>query len=215
MQLQEIRAKVLSVRYIPNISPSLAKGLKLKKDERALGLVTATIDDACYTALDEATKKAQVRVAYARSFYAGSSHASGPLSGEILGILAGPTPSEVQSGMEALVSCLKNDVCFYSPDGGLTAYFAHTISRTGSYLSAEAKIPEGEPLAYLIAPPMESLVGLDAALKAADVKLCAFYEPPTPTNFAGGLLTGSQSACQAACEAFAEAVIHVSLNPLA
>jgi len=117
--------------------------------------------------------------------------------------------------MEALVSCLKNDVCFYSPDGGPTAYFAHTISRTGSYLSAEAKIPEGEPLAYLIAPPMESLVGLDAALKAADVKLCAFYEPPTPTNFAGGLLTGSQSACQAACEAFAEAVIHVSLNPLA
>lgn len=214
MQLEEIRAKVLSVRYIPNVSPGVAKGLKLKKEERSIGLVTATIDDACYAALDEATKKAQVRVAYARSFYAGSSHASGPLSGEIIGILAGPTPSEVRSGMEALVSCLQNDVCFLSPDGGLTAYFAHTVSRTGSYLSAEAKIPEGDPLAYLIAPPMEALVGLDAALKAAEVKLCTFYEPPTPTNFAGGLLTGSQSACRAACEAFADAVLDVSLNPL-
>jgi len=61
---------------------------------------------------------------------------------------------------------------------------------------------------------MEALVGLDAALKAADVRMCAFYEPPSPTNFAGGLLTGSQSACQAACDAFAEAVRDVCINPL-
>lgn len=213
-QLEPVRAKVLSVRFIPNVSPNLAKGLGLKKDERSLGLVTATIDDACYTALDEATKKAEVRVAYARSFYAGSAHASGPLSGEIIGMLAGPTPAEVRSGMDALVTCLANDVCFYTPDGGLTAFFAHTISRTGSYLSAEAKVPEGQPLAYLIAPPMEAMIGLDAALKAAEVKLCTFYEPPSPTNFAGGLLTGSQSACKAACEAFADAVTSVIMNPL-
>lgn len=70
-------------------------------------------------------------------------------------------------------------------------------------------------MAYLIAPPLEAVVGVDAALKAADVKLSLYYGPPTETNFAGGLLTGSQAACQAACEAFAEAVCEIAASPLA
>ena len=57
------------------------------------------------------------------------------------------------------------------------------------------------------------MYALDAALKAADVSLCELFEPPTETNFAGALLTGSQSACKAACDAFAQAVIAVADNP--
>ncbi len=68
-------------------------------------------------------------------------------------------------------------------------------------------------MAYLIAPPMEALLGLDAALKAAEVNLSVFYGPPTETNFAGGLLTGEQSACQAACDAFAQAVCDAAQFP--
>ena len=65
-------------------------------------------------------------------------------------------------------------------------------------------MPEGTAIAYLIAPPLEAMVGLDAALKAAAVELRLFYGPPTETNFAGGLLSGDQAACKAACEAFAQ-----------
>ena len=61
-------------------------------------------------------------------------------------------------------------------------YYAHCISRTGSYLSKVAGVPEGDALAYLIAPPLEAMYALDAALKAADVKLAAFYGPPAETN---------------------------------
>jgi ethanolamine utilization protein EutL len=92
-------------------------------------------------------------------------------------------------------------------------YFAHCISRTGSYLSKSANIKESEPIAYLIAPPLEAMYALDAALKAADVKLVTFYGPPSETNFGGALLTGSQSACKAACDAFAAAVQFVAENP--
>ena len=53
-----------------------------------------------------------------------------------------------------------------------------------------------------------------AAIKAADVTIVALYNPPSETNFGGGLLTGSQSACKAACNAFAEAVEAVAANPL-
>lgn len=73
-----------------------------------------------------------------------------------------------------------------------------------------AGIREGEPLAYLIAPPLEAVYGLDAALKAADVRMKVFFGPPSETNFGGGLLTGSQSACKAAAAAFSEAVVSVA-----
>ena len=56
---------------------------------------------------------------------------------------------------------------------------------------------------------------MDAALKAADVKMCVLYAPPSETNFGGALLTGSQSACKSACDAFAAAVEFVADNPIA
>ncbi|WP_010499903.1 ethanolamine utilization microcompartment protein EutL [Paenibacillus elgii] len=211
---QPIRAVPLAVRIIPNVDPELARKLELKPDIRSLGMLTSSIDDVGYTALDEATKKAAVEVVYARSFYAGSAHASGPLSGEFIGMLGGRTPAEVKSGLDAAIALMENGACFYSLNSeGTHAYYAHVISRTGSYLSQVAGIAEGEPLAYLIAPPLEAVYGLDAALKAADVRLCQFYGPPTETNFGGGLLTGSQSACTAAASAFADAVLSVAREP--
>lgn len=212
---QPIRAVPLAVRIIPNVDAGLAEKMQLPPSIRSLGMLTSSIDDVGYTALDEATKKAAVEVVYAKSFYAGSAHASGPLSGEFIGILGGATPSEVSSGLDAAISMMENGACFYAlNEEGTHAYYAHVISRTGSYLSHIAGIPEGAPLAYLIAPPLEALYGLDAALKAADVTIQQFYGPPTETNFGGGLLTGSQSACQAAAHAFTEAVRSVAQSPI-
>ena len=56
-------------------------------------------------------------------------------------------------------------------------------------------------------------IALDAALKAADVTLRKLYTPPTETNFGGGLLSGSQSACHAASQAFADAVRRIARTP--
>ena len=60
----------------------------------------------------------------------------------------------------------------------------------------------------------DDLADKQKALKAAQVRIAAFYGPPSPTNFGGGLLTGSQSDCRAACEAFARAVIDVANAPI-
>ena len=124
-------------------------------------------------------------------------------------------PEEVRSGLEAAMAYIENDACFYSAnDEDSIAYFAHCISRTGSYLSKQADVAEGTAMAYLIAPPLEAMVALDAALKAAAVEMKAFFGPPTETNFAGGLLVGDQAACQAACDAFAATVCQIADDPL-
>ena len=88
------------------------------------------------------------------------------------------------------------------------------IVQKSAFLAAEAGVRQGTALAYLIAPPLEGMYAMDAALKAADVKLCKLYAPPSETNFGGGLLSGTQSACEAACTAFAEAVKEVAARPL-
>ena len=203
--------KVLAVRYLPNASESLCKGLGVPKERPCLGFLTTDCDDATYIALDEATKAADVEVAYGRSFYAGAANASTPNAGEVIGVLAGATPGIVESGMEAALSLLQH-IGFEEREG--VPYLAHTVSRCGSFLAKEAGVREGEPIAYLIAPPLESMYGLDFALKAADVSLCKLYTPPSETNFGGGLLTGTQSACEAACDAFAEAVSQVARRPI-
>ncbi len=215
MKHDKIKTTVLSVKMIPNVDPMLREALKLQEDERSLGLITTDCDDVSYAAMDEATKKAEVRVAYARSMYAGAANASTKLAGEFIGILAGRNPAEVRSGLEAAFLYIEQDACFYSAnDDDSIVYFAHCISRTGTYLSEAAGVREGTAMAYLIAPPLEAMVGLDAALKAAQVELKVFYGPPSETNFAGGLLTGDQAACKAACEAFAEAVNNIADHPL-
>ncbi len=210
-----LRTTVLSVRIIPNPEPLLLRSLEVPEGHRSLGLITTDCDDVSYAALDEATKKAEVQVAYARSMYAGSGNASTRLAGEFIGILSAPGPAQARSGLEAAIDFIENQASFYSADEGNTIpYFAHCIAQTGSYLSKQAEVPAGTPMAYLIAPPMEAMVGLDEALKAARVELKVFYGPPTETNFAGGLLVGKQYACQMACEAFARTVRGIAAEPV-
>ena len=197
-----IKVNVLAVKYLASASPALCKQLGAPEGLPCLGLITTDCDDATYIALDEATKAAEVQVCYGRSFYGGASNASTPYAGEVLVILAAATPGAVRSGMDAVISALEH---MGFEDVGVPC-MAYTVSSCGSFLAAEAGVPMGSPIAYLIAPPIESMYAMDAALKAADVKLCKLYTPPTETNFGGGLLTGTQSACQAACGAFMDAV---------
>ena len=116
--IEPIKPTVLAVRMIPNVAPDLMAQLSLTPQQRSIGMITCTIDDATYTSLDEATKKAEVEVVYAKSFYAGSGNASGPRSGEIIGILAGPTPAEVRAGMDACINFLETEAFFIPVTAG-------------------------------------------------------------------------------------------------
>lgn len=206
-----IPVQVLAVRYLANASPALCRELGAPEGYPSLAMLTTDCDDATYIALDAATKAAEVEVAYSHSFYAGAANASTPNAGEVIGILAGQTPGAVRSGMEAALAALQR---LGFEETNKVPFLAHTVSSTGTFLAKEAGIRPGTALAYLIAPPLEAMYAMDAALKAADVRLCKLYAPPSETNFGGGLLTGTQSACAAACAAFAEAVKEVAARPM-
>ena len=214
--LEPIYPKVLSVRRLPGASPALLKAYGADPDKHtSLGLITCDQDDPTYVALDEATKHADVDVVFAKSFYAGAAHASGPISGEILGVLASHDPEEVEEGLQAMLRTLEHDACFYTASAcGEIAVFPHVIGSLGRYLSAEAGLQPGDPMAYLVAPPMEHTIALDAALKAANVEAKLILTPPSETNFAAAFLSGTLYDCEAAATAYAEAVIEVGRAPL-
>ncbi len=215
MILEPIVPTVLSLRRLPRADPALIRAYGGDPERHtSLGLVTCDQDDALYVALDEATKQAAVEVIFAKSFYAGSAHASGRLSGEILGVIAAEDPESIEQGLEAIVRCLEHDACFYDADGKRSVtVFPHVISSLGEYLAREAGLEVGTPMAYLVAPPIEATIALDAALKAADVRAVRVTPPPTETNFACAWLTGTLDACEAAAVAFAAAVVEVAAEP--
>lgn len=213
--MHRIPPRVLAVRTVPNVAGPLADALRLTDDQVAIGFLTVDQDDPTYVAVDEATKKADIEVVFARSFFAGARHASGPTSGETLAILAGPRIAEVVAGLDAAIGHLESRVSYWSADEeGRRPYFAHLVAQTGSHLSSRAGIEHGEALAYLKATPLEATYALDAALKEAAVELVEFLEPPTPTNMAGALVTGTEADCRAACEAFEGAVLAVHRDPV-
>ena len=210
-----LKSSILSARLIPNASAHLLKQFDVPQGHVSLGIFTADSDDVAYTALDEATKKSDISVVYAKSFYGGAANANTKLAGEMMGVISAKTPADVKTGLDVIAHFIEHGAHFVSAnDDDSIAYFAHCISRTGSFLSNMCGIEQGSSLAYLIAPPLEAMYALDAALKASDTTLVSFYGPPTETNFGGGLLTGSQSSCEAAASAFAAAVKEVANNPI-
>lgn len=213
--MHRIPPRVLAVRTVPNVAGPLADAFGLTDDQVAIGFLTVDQDDPTYVAVDEATKKADVEVVFARSFYAGARHASGPTSGETLAILASSRIAEVEAGLDAAIEHLESRVSYRSADEeGRRPYFAHLVSQTGSHLSSRAGIEPGGTLAYLKATPLEATYALDTALKEAAVDLVELLEPPTPTNMAGALVTGTEADCRAACEAFESAVLAVHRDPV-
>jgi ethanolamine utilization protein EutL len=215
MMLEPITPNVLSIRRLPHADPSLVRSYGGDPARHtSLGLITCDQDDPTYVALDEATKHAPVDVIFAKSFYAGAAHASGRLSGEILGVLAAADPESIDQALDVLVRCLAHDACFYDADGkGTVTVFPHVIAALGEYLAREAGLAPGEPMAYLVAPPLEATIGLDAALKAAAVRAVRVTPPPTETNFACAWLTGTLDECEASAVAYAAAVVDVAGTP--
>lgn len=214
--LVPLPATLLACQHIPRVAPALGAALGLDPEKHcSAGLITCDQDDSLYVALDQATKFADVDVVFAKSFYAGADHASGPYSGEILGIVAGEHPDHVGEAIWALREELKG-IHFYTFEGeNRPAFFAHVVSETGTYLPTIAPgVTVGDPMAYLIAPPVEAIIAVDAALKAADVSLSELIQPPSETNFGGAFLTGELAQLEAAAAAFVEAIRGIVTSPL-
>ncbi|WP_130864009.1 ethanolamine utilization microcompartment protein EutL [Bacilliculturomica massiliensis] len=216
MRNDKIYPEILSMVLISQVSEVLKEELRLSPEHTSCAVLTATIDDFVFLALDEATKKADVDVTYTGSFYGGNANSSSKLQGEGIGIFAGKTVSSVQAAMDAINEFYdsKQVYAVSCNDDDSIAYLTYTAASVGTYFSSTMGIPPGCAMAYLVGPPIESIFGADAADKASNARMVKFYTPPTETNCSGAIFTGSQSECVICCEAFGAAVQEIADHPI-
>ena len=84
MKNDKIYPEILSMVLITQVSEGLKADLQLSEEHTSCAVITATIDDFVFLALDEATKKADVDVTYTGSFYGGNPNSSSKLQGRVL-----------------------------------------------------------------------------------------------------------------------------------
>ena len=130
--LDIIKPSVKAVRLIASIAPDMKQQLKLPAHMNSVGLLTADSDDVTYIAADEATKQAQVDVVYGRSLYAGAAHSSSPTAGEVIIMLGGPSPAEVQAGLDAMIATIEDGPAFRWADEAQTTAF---LAKPAAHLS--------------------------------------------------------------------------------
>ena len=211
---RRIDAHVVMEKIIPRITEEYRKLYDIPEDHESMAVFSADCEDVMWLAVDDATKKAKIKVIQIETVYGGVDHSWSRYGGEITAIISGEKVADVKSGLHYAKDYIENKSGNYRlNEDGTLGYYVDYVPRIGKYYQESLGLSEGTSIAYLVSAPVESMYGLDKALKAADVTLTAFFGPPSETNFGGGLLTGSQSACKAACEAFADAVKFVAQNP--
>ena len=72
MKYDELRTTVLMIKVIPSVSPDLQNQWNMPEGHRSVGFFSTDCDDVGYTVVDEATKKADVKVVLAKSMYGGA-----------------------------------------------------------------------------------------------------------------------------------------------
>lgn len=214
MEKVKMKVHMMSQKIIANVSLEYAKAFHLPEGHQSVGFFSTDNDDIAYLAADDATKKANIKVNHAETFYGGSKCAWSRYGGTVFAMFSGPKVADVKSGMAYIRDFIETQAHLFNFDGDPgTAFYAQYIPRTGKYFSEWLGIKEGMAYAYLVGGPIETNYALDKALKASDTKVAKFWMPPSHANSSGAILTGTESACRAATESFIEALAFATENP--
>lgn len=212
---RKLTSHVTMQKIVPNVTQKYKDLWKIPKEHRSVGLIACDNEDVMWLAIDDATKKAQIEVVHAETVYGGVQYSWSRYGGEITVIISGKTVSDVQNGIKYIKEYVETKATIYILNHeGTLGYYADWIPRVGKYYQKTLRISEGQSMAYLVSTPVESMFGLDQALKASNTRLAELFRPPSRVNTGGGILIGTESACRAAVEAFSEAVEYCAFHPM-
>ncbi len=215
MNTVHVQTHILSQKIIANVNPELAKVYKVPEDHQSIGFFSCDNDDVAYLAADDATKKANIKVLHAETFYGGERCSWSKYGGSVFVLISGPKVTDVRSGLAYIkdfVEC-RSLLCNFDGDPG-TSFYAQCIPKVGKYFQEAFDIPEGMSYAYLVGGPIETNYALDKALKSSDTKIANYWYPPSHANSSGAVVYGTESACQSATRAFVDALQMAIRNPM-
>lgn len=212
---KKIEAHVTRMKLIPNVTQFHKDFLKIPDEHRCLGLIACDVENIMYLALDDASKKANVKAIYSSAAYAGKGNVWATVRGQVVGMLSGKKVEDVRKGLMYTKEFIEKETELYAFDEEESLIcFVRLVPRIGKYYHEKYGIPEEVAVAQLISSPVESTFALDKALKAGNVKIAELVMPPTKTNTGGAVVYGSYSACRAARDTFLDEVEYCCMHPL-
>lgn len=215
MKITPLKVNLLSQKIIANASPEYAKATGMPEGHKSAAFFSVDVDDAAYLALDFATKNANIQVIRAETYYGGNMASWSKYGGSVYAMFTGATVQDVRSGLAYVNDFIANKTEFYCFDNDPgTAFYAHTIARSGKFFESFCNIKEGSSYAYLVGGPIETNYALDQALKAGHTTIARYWAPPSRANSSGAVLTGTEAACTAATKAFIYALGECMAAPL-
>ena len=99
MKIIRMQTKMLSQKIIANVSDEFARVYSLPEGHQSVGFFSVDNDDAGYLAVDDATKKADIKVIRAETFYGGSTCSWSRYGGSVFVMFSGPKVADVKSGL--------------------------------------------------------------------------------------------------------------------
>ena len=215
MKILPVKTHVVSQKIIANVNPELARIYHIPKDHQSIGFFSCDNDDVAYLAADDATKKANIKVIHAETFYGGQLCSWSKYGGSVFIMFSGPKVADVKSGLAYVKDFIDNRsvLCNFDGDEG-TAFYAQCIPRVGKYFGELCGMEEGTSYAYLVGGPIETNYALDKALKAGETRIVKYWYPPSHANSSGAILAGTESACRAATLAFVDGLKYATENPM-
>jgi len=213
--MKKIEAHVGIQKIIANVSPEFRKEWKLPEDHESVGLVSCDNEDVMFLALDDATKKARIRVMHAQTVWVGKENDWGKFQDANTAMISGPRVQDVKSGLSHIREYIERKCSHYQSDinPGIS-WYADWVPRVGPYMQDRLGIPEGSSYCYLYGPPIESTYAIDAAMKAGNTRLARTSDIITRDNKIGVILYGSESACKSAVSTYNNVIERCAARPL-
>ena len=204
MKIVKMETHMLSQKVIANVTPEFARVYNIPEGHTSVGFFSADNDDIGYLAVDDASKKANIKLIHAETYYGGTTCSWSKYGGSVFVLFSGPKVEDVKSGLRYVRDFIENhsELCNFDGDEG-TAFYAQTIPRPGKYFQEWCELKPGESYAYLVGGPIETNYALDKALKAGNTHVARYWYPPSHAN-----------SCRAATNAFVEALEYAIKNPL-
>ncbi|MCI6858144.1 MAG: BMC domain-containing protein [Eubacterium sp.] len=208
-------AHVVMEKIVPRINKEYRKLYKIPENHESLAIFSSDCEDVMWMAVDDATKKAKIKVVQIETVYGGNAYSWSRYGGEITAVISGENVSDVKSGLMYAKDYIENKSGNYHlNEEGSLGYYVDYVPRIGKYFQESLGLPEGTSIAYLVASPIDSTFGLDRALKAGSVKIAQLFDAPSRVNTGGAIVYGTESACRAAMNAFVEGVDYCAQHPM-
>ena len=144
MKIVKMETHMLSQKVIANVTPEFARVYNIPEGHTSVGFFSADNDDIGYLAVDDASKKANIKLIHAETYYGGTTCSWSKYGGSVFVLFSGPKVEDVKSGLRYAKDYIENK----SLTGMREPHFMHrrfqdreSIFRNGVSLSLANLMP--------------------------------------------------------------------------